>query len=139
MPQRDLYHEVVVDALEKDHWNITADPLFLKYGDKRLYIDLGAEPLVGAQKDHQKIAVEIKSFIGSSSIEELELAIGQYNLYRDVLSELEPDRELYLAIPEFAYTDVFTDLLGNLIVKRQQLRLIVFDEERKEIIRWINP
>jgi XisH protein len=33
-----------------------------------MYIDLGSEKIIAAQKDEQKIAVEIKSFIGASTI-----------------------------------------------------------------------
>lgn len=42
MSARDLYHALVVNALEKDGWLVTDDPLYLKYGDRKLYVDLGA-------------------------------------------------------------------------------------------------
>jgi Holliday junction resolvase-like predicted endonuclease len=41
MPSRDIYHNTVKNALEKTGWKITADPLFIKYGE--IYI-------VGGQK-----------------------------------------------------------------------------------------
>ncbi len=107
MPQKDLYHDIVAEALIQEGWIITNDPLHLAYGGRNFYVDLGAERLLAATKDNQKIAVEVKSFIGVSERFQLELAIGQYNLYRDVLSENEPDRSLYLAIPDFAYSEYF--------------------------------
>lgn len=43
MPARDLYHETVKNALIKDGWTITHDPLTLELGSSRLFVDLGAE------------------------------------------------------------------------------------------------
>ena len=37
VPSRDLYHDVVVDALEADGWTITDDPLHLSFGGKDAY------------------------------------------------------------------------------------------------------
>ena len=85
MPARDQYHHQVKNALVKDGWTITHDPLRLKWGAKDLYVDLGAERLLNAEKGHRKIAVEVKSFAGPSEIDDLEKALGQYLLYHDVL------------------------------------------------------
>ena len=87
--------------------------------------------------DNQKIAVEIKSFLSASDINDLEEAVGQYNLYRDILSEIEPDRTLYLAVPERAYKGILSEPLGKLILTRQQLQIIVFRESEERIIQWI--
>ena len=137
MPQRDLDHDVVVRALEKDGWTITDDPFRLEYGRRNLYVDLGAENLLAAEKAQRRIAVEIKGFAGTSDMRDLEVALGQYILYRDVLAELEPDRTLHLAIPVFAYEEVFSDKLGQLVIRQQQLRLIVYKDEEQEIVRWL--
>jgi len=73
---RDLFHNVVKNALIKDGWEITDDPLFLKVGGVELFIDLGAEKLIAAERNNEKIAVEIKSFISTSSLADFHLAIG---------------------------------------------------------------
>lgn len=137
MPRKDIYHDTVVKALTQEGWTITDDPLILSYGGTDLYVDLGAERLVALEKAGQKIAVEIKSFLSASGIYDLELAIGQYKLYQDILSEVEPDRLLYLAVPERVYKNIFSNLLGQLVLNRQQLRLIVFDESQTKVVRWI--
>ena len=54
-----------------------------------------------------------------------------------VLAELEPDRTLHLAIPTFAYEEVFSDKVGRLVVRQQQLLLIVYEGEEQEIVRWL--
>lgn len=63
MPAKDLYHNVVKNALIKDGWRITHDPLRLKWGIKDMYVDLGAERILSAEKAGQKIAVEVKNFV----------------------------------------------------------------------------
>jgi XisH protein len=137
MPRKDVYHGTVVEALIADGWTITADPLLLTYGGKDVYVDVGAEDAIGAERAGLKIGVEVKSFVGASDVHELEIALGQYNLYRDILSEVEPDRLLYLAIPRRTHGGIFADPLGQLIVRKQQLRLIVFDEVDARIIQWV--
>ncbi|NEQ24703.1 MAG: hypothetical protein F6K28_37470 [Microcoleus sp. SIO2G3] len=81
MPARDLYHVNFKNALMRDGWTITHDPLILKLGKKDLYVDLGAMQLLAAKKAERKIAVEIKSFTGRSDVDDLEKALGQYVLY----------------------------------------------------------
>jgi hypothetical protein len=63
MPARDRYHDQVKTALQRDGWMITHDPLKLKWGAKDMYVDLGAEQLLAAEKGMRKIAVEVKSFL----------------------------------------------------------------------------
>lgn len=46
-----------------------------------MYIDLGAESIAAAEREGQKIAIEIKSFLGASSISEFHTALGQYFNY----------------------------------------------------------
>ena len=66
MPAKDTYRHAVKNSLLKDGWTITADPYFIKYEDADLYADLAAEKPIAAERQGQKIVVEIKSFIGRS-------------------------------------------------------------------------
>ena len=137
MPARDLYHQTVREALVKDGWTITHDPLTLQVGKKDLFVDLGAEKLLAAQKGERKIAVEVKSFLGKSEMADLEAALGQFVLYHHVLDIREPDRDLFLAIREVVYNDIFEEPIGQILLERNLLRLVLFDSETKEIVRWI--
>jgi hypothetical protein len=140
MPAKDLYHDAVVTALTGEGWIITDDPLKLTYGGQKMYVDLGAERnTIAAEKAGQKIAVEIKSFLSRSVMEDFENAIGQYRIYRHVLEEKEPDRMLYLAVPAYLYDDFLAERFGQFILKRERLPLIIFDEEQERIITWITP
>ncbi|MEH1895879.1 MAG: XisH family protein [Nostoc sp.] len=98
MPARDRYHENVKNALIKDGWTITDDPFHLKWGKRDMYVDLGAEKLIAAEKEGQQIAVEIKTFRSVSDMTALEHALGQYLAYRSVMTRTNPDRVLYLAV-----------------------------------------
>ena len=70
MSAKDIFHNAVKQALLKDHWNVTHDPYWIKLADSdiNVYIDLAAERLIAAEKAGEKIAVEIKSFVGNSFI-----------------------------------------------------------------------
>ncbi len=82
MPEKDIFHDIVKNALIKEKWKITDDPLFIQYGGIDFYVDLGAEKIIAAEKEGQKIAVEIKSFVGTSIISEFHNALGQFMNYR---------------------------------------------------------
>lgn len=137
MSARDTYHYTIKNALELDGWTITDDPLRIKWGIKDMYVDLGAEKFLGAEKDKHKIAVEVKSFTSPSTIRDLQQAMGQFILYQEVLSETEPDRILYLGIREETFQEVFQEPIGMLLLDKQPLRLCVVDEDAEVISRWI--
>ncbi len=63
---KDFYHDNVRIALEKDGWKITDDPYRMKIEEIGYEIDFGAEPLIAAEKEENKIAIEVKSFVGAS-------------------------------------------------------------------------
>ena len=104
---RDRFLYVVRKALEKDGWKITADPYVINIDDVDFEIDLAAEELLGAEKQGQKIAVEIKSFISPSNVSEFHTALGQYLNYCQALEEQESNRIVYLAVPIETYQDFF--------------------------------
>ncbi len=136
MPARDTYHQTVVRALEADGWLITHDPYSFPVGRKNLFVDLGAERLIAAEREGRRIAVEIKSFQGPSEIRDLEEALGQYLLYKPFLQAREPDRPLYLGIPKDAYSSLFDEPIGKGIMEAYALNLLVFDPSEETVIQW---
>ena len=135
---RDLYHALIRQALEADGWLITHDPLTLKYGEQtNLYVDLGAETPLAAEKEGRKIAVEIKNFLSPSPISEMEKALGQFGFYRFLLTRQFPGRILYLALPESRYDSLFDTAEGRDLASEFQLRFILYDTETERIVRWI--
>jgi XisH protein len=134
---KDIYHKTVRIALEKDGWTITNDPLTLKVGGRSAFVDLGAEKLFAAEKEGQRIAVEVKSFISPSPIKDLEQALGQYIMYSQVLERQNFSRTLYLAIPQSVFLDFFSEELPQLMIELNNLKLLVFDADLEEILKWI--
>jgi|ERR1043165_6872347 hypothetical protein len=136
MPARDLYHEVVKNALIKDGWTITHDPYHLRSAGKHMYVDLAAEQILAAERETEKIAVEIKSFLGASLLDDLENAIGKFVLYRTIMSYEEPDRRVFLAIP-FDAAKVFEEPFGQQRLESNVVRAIIFDPSEEVIVKWI--
>jgi hypothetical protein len=94
---KDLFHNTVKTALQKEGWLITHDPYQLRYGVADIYIDLAAEEAIAAEKEGRKIAVEVKSFAGGSTISEFHTALGQFLNYR-IAIEVSDEPERILAL-----------------------------------------
>lgn len=136
MPARDVFHNAVRVALEKDAWTITHDPLYIKAEGIEFYIDLAAERILGAEKAGQIIAIEIKSFLGPSEINDFYGALGQSLTYKKVLTKKQPDRVLYLAISQDIYEVFFSNPLIQEMVSDYQLKLLIFDPIQEEVLLW---
>ena len=134
---RDFYHNKVRIALIKDGWNITDDPYQISIEGVDFDIDLAAEPVVGAEKDGEKIAVEIKNFVGPSNVNEFHRAVGQFNDYYVAIEMHEPERVLYLAIPLNTYNTFFSKTIIQRALKRIEAKLIIYDPETETIVKWI--
>lgn len=133
----DKIHEAVKNALIKDGWTITADPFRIEFEEYRLYADLAPERPIAAVRENEKIVVEIKSFLNRSSVSDFENALGQYLIYRRLLSKIEPATKIYLAISEATYTDFFTLKATHFIIEIEQVSLFTVNLENEEIERWI--
>jgi hypothetical protein len=142
MPTKDIFHNAVKNALIKDGWTITDDPLYLDYGGIDMYVDLGAEKIIAAEKlsdqGTEKIAVEIKSFLQTSMTYEFHTALGQYLNYRLALDDIQPERKLYLAISEETYETFFILPFTQKSVERNKINLLIYDTKKEVIKRWKN-
>ncbi len=133
---KDVFHYAVKKGLEKEGWLITDDPLRIKAGGADMEIDLGAEKLIAAERGNEKIAVEIKSFIGTSNISEFHTAVGQFINYRVALEERQPERILYLAVPISVHRKFFMLPFVQTVIKRFQIILIIYDPVSEVILEW---
>ncbi len=134
---KDIFHETVKSALQSDGWTITPDPLTLKLSKRNLFIDLGAEKIIAAERGQEKIAIEIKSFVGLSPLTDFYKALGQYQLYILALKRLFPDTVLYLAMPQESYGYLMQDDLLADFLEELSLKYIIFSPETKQIVQWI--
>ena len=148
MPQRDAIHNIIRQALIKEGWEITDDPYVISYGERFLFIDLAARldvlngiagRFIGARRGSSRIAVEIKEFRGNSAIADLEQAIGQYVLYRLLLEQVDSERELYLAVADTTFDGIFSEPIGELVMRELPMKLLIVDVEAVEVKQWIPP
>lgn len=135
---RDLFHQAVKNALKKDGWTITHDPLTIRVDRIKLEIDLAAEKVFAAEKNGRKIAVEVKSFINPSNIHDFHAALGQFLNYRAALQMLEPSRILFLAVPSDIFMTFFQERLIQVVVQQYSLNILAYDPNQEEITQWKN-
>lgn len=134
---RDKFHDLFRKALENEGWNVTHDPLRLKTGRIPVLIDLGAERILAAEKGEEKVAIEIKTFGNPSFITAFYEAVGKYIVYQEAIQILEPNRLLYLALPDDVYEGFAEDLLIDSVFQRHQFRIVTYDSEHQTIVKWI--
>lgn len=134
---KDFYHKNVREALEKDGWCITHDPYPIKVEDIGYEIDFAAEPLIAAEKEEQFIAVEVKSFLGPSTINEFHKAVGQFNDYCVALEMQDPNRILFLAVPENVWMRFFQKQIIQKSLERINAKIVVYDPFANIVVQWI--
>ena len=134
---RDTIHYAVREAIEKDGWSVTHDPYPIKVGGFEMEIDLGAENILAAQRADEKIAVEVKSFIGLSKVHDFHLAVGQFVDYHLARQIREPERVLYVGITDETYEEVFSRPFAQLVVQTLKMKLIIVNAEKREVTQWI--
>lgn len=93
--------------------------------------------MLAAQKGNLKIVVEVKSFMAESLANEFHTALGQYLDYELGLEEVEPDRIIYLAIPEKIFQRISKIPIILKALDRFQVKTIIFDPNLAEITQWI--
>ncbi|GAA6617103.1 XisH family protein [Scytonema sp. NUACC26] len=134
---KDIFHQQAKNALIKDGWTITDDPLTIRISEAvKVQIDLAASSSIAAERETEKIAVEVKSFIADSDISEFHTALGQYINYSQALEEQQPERILYLAVPNETYQDFFQLPFIQRALRRSQVKLIIYDPTQEEILQW---
>jgi hypothetical protein len=133
LPAKDNHHDCVKRALVKDGWIITHEPRTILLPERFLYIDLRAERDSG----EVVVLIEIKGFERRSQIEALAEALGKYNLYRSALQLSAIHEPLYLAIPQGAYDGIVSETLGRKIIEDYAVKLLIFDPDVEEIVRWM--
>jgi hypothetical protein len=137
MAAKDIIHDIVREALEKEGWFIIRDPFFLRVSENiGMFVDLAVDKLLLAERETLKIAVEVKSFVGLSNLTDFHLAVGQFLNYRLALEEFESDRILYLAIPDDIYNTFFQDSFIHKVIKTYSIKLMIVNPKKGEIILW---
>jgi hypothetical protein len=125
MSAKDIIHEAVKNALIKDGWTITDDPYTIEFQDEFVYADLAAERIIAAEKDHQKMIVECKSFLKLSPIQDFKEALGQYMMYLPLIAKQAPEYRLYIAIDTNAYQSAFQRQIVQFLVQLHHIPCVL--------------
>ena len=137
MPVDDTIDAAVKKALIKDGWTITHDPYTVKYGGVKVHADLAAEKVLAAEKGTERIAVEIKSFVGPSPIHDFEEALGQFILYLALLRRADAGRKLYLAVGQETEDTLFNREGIRAVLADFPVPRLVVNVEKEEVATWI--
>jgi len=133
MSAKDLYHNNVVNALVKDGWTITDDPLNIQFLNVDLRIDFGAK------RNGEKIAIIVKELGSSSIILDFHEVLGEYLSCLEGIVHSDPTRSLYLAIPSTAYRTLLQLRFSQHMIRKHQIQLAAYDPETEQIIEWFSP
>jgi glucose-6-phosphate 1-dehydrogenase len=136
MSAKDVFHDAVKSALIKEGWQVADKQLKISWEKVELYVDLAAERFLSADRGGQKIAVEVKSFLENSTLYSFYAAVGQFISYRTALRVQEPDRVLYLAVPQDTYDTFFQQPFTQAVIQETHVRLVVYNPEKEEITVW---
>jgi XisH protein len=134
---RDLFHNVVKEALIKDGWTITHDPYPLHARrEGGLSTDIGAEKVILAENNAKRIAVEVKSFVHMSILHEFLKASGQYLSYSKIIVKNDPERFLYVAMPTFVYYRIIQYGWVVEVMEELKMKVILYNSEKIVIEEW---
>lgn len=64
------------------------------------------------------------------------VAVGQYVLYRSLLARFEPERRLFLAVPESVFASTLDEAIARPVIEDLDVALIAFDPKREVIVKW---
>ncbi|MFN8346391.1 MAG: XisH family protein [Spirosomataceae bacterium] len=133
---KDLYHDSVRKALEKEGREITDDPFLFRLGRVSFRMDLGVEKVISAEKGTEKIVIEIKTFTQTSFIHAFHEATGRYDNYLLALEEIAPERQLFLAVPTDIWNSYFQERFIQKVIDRKHIKLIIYDPLNETIVLW---
>ncbi len=134
---RDLFHNIVKQALIKDGWTITHDPYPLhSRREGGLSTDIGAEKIILAENNTKRIAVEVKSFVHISILHEFLKASGQYLSYSKIIVKNDPERLLYVAMPTFVYYRIIQYDWVEEVMEDLKMKIILYNSEKIIIEEW---
>ncbi len=137
MPKKDTFHETVKSALRKEGWKITNDPLFVPTeGGVNFFIDLGLEGIIGAEKEGQHIAIEIKSFDENTPVYSFYEILGQFLMYEMALEEQVRPWGLYVAMSDLGFKKLDEAPIFSRAIQKFGLKFVIFDPQTETIIQW---
>lgn len=138
MSARNIYHDAVKSALIKDNWTIAPNPYLIQCEDIDLAADIADARPIAAEREGEKIVVEIECFVGRSLMTDFHQAVGRYKLYQMLLEKTAPEYELYLAIDDIIYENFFRREGIDFLVRSSQIKFFAVNIDEGAIVEWIS-
>lgn len=137
MPRKDLFHDIVKQAITRAGWKVTNDPLFVPTaGGVNFFIDIGAEHIIEAEKEGKQIAIEVKSFNQDSASYSFYEILGQYLVYEEALKEQPQTMPLYIAIASLGYEKLIDTPIFKRMIEKHGLKFIIIEPQTQTIDSW---
>ncbi|NJK74253.1 MAG: XisH protein [Oscillatoriales cyanobacterium RU_3_3] len=138
MSAKDIYHAAVKSALIKDNWTISSNPYLIQCEDIDLAADIADARPIAAEREGQKIVVEIECFVGRALMLDFHQAVGRYKLYQMLLEKTAPEYELYLAIDDIIYENFFRRDGIDFLARSNQIKFFAVNIDEGAIVQWIS-
>ncbi len=136
MSREDFYHKHFRNALLAAGWKIESEHFRLPFYDTRVKIDFTASKQENGVQ--MLVAVEVKNFRETDSYNnEFQRAVGQYLLYRDLLTHSDFTHQLFLGVPMEIYQSFFSDAAVKRLLVELKFNLVTFDPETVTLVQWI--
>lgn len=126
----DLVLPNLQESLIKDGWTLRAKAPTIRTKGKYYLTDVAAE------KEGQKIIVEVKSWLSTSFNPDWFGAFGQYLTYQEVILAERLNYKLYLAVPENIYNQHFINPFIQSMVTKYSMNLLIFDLNTNTVAAW---
>lgn len=52
------------------------------------------------------------------------------------LEEMQKERILYLAVPNYAQDGILSEPIGELLIRKHDIRLMVYQPDTEEVVAW---
>ncbi len=95
------------------------------------------ERIIAIERNTEKLAVEIKSFLGQNFSHEFYEAMGQYDNYFFALAEIDPNHEVVVAISTTIFESFFQRKYVQRLLELKRIPVVVIDIENQTIEQWI--
>lgn len=72
-----------------------------------------------------------------ATLQDLEDTLGQYLIYLSFLKRIEPDRKLYIAIPDVVYALFVESQAIQMLLHDNNVPLIIVNPDTEEVVEWV--
>lgn len=80
--------------------------------------------------------MEVKRFVHISILHDFLLVVGQYYVYSKILLKNDPERMLFVALPDFVHNRIIKFEWAQEVTSDLRMKFILYDTNLKIITAW---